>query len=128
MKKGEDTYTSIGGMYLHFECDEIIVEALNEASALHTSYIGSEHVLLAILKNSSYPITKVLNGYGIYYQTIKNELYYLEEENFNGYSPVIKEILSQCKNSTDMILYFMKKEDCVAGMLLKQYKIEAVFH
>lgn len=114
---------------MHIECDEIIVEALNEASSMHTTYIGSEHVLLAILKNTAYPITKVLNGYGVQYETIKNELYFYEEEQiYNGYSPIIKEILCTCANSTEMILHFLSREDCVASILLKQYKIKAVLH
>ena len=37
-------------------------------------YVGSEHLLLAILHNEQLSITKILNNYNLTYEKYKNEI------------------------------------------------------
>ena len=55
------------------EAREIIVIAKEEMTELKHPYIGSEHLLLAILKNKN-NVSKKLNKYGITYDLVKKEI------------------------------------------------------
>ena len=105
------------------------MDALKEAEDLHNTYIGSEHILLSILKNDTLGYAQLLNAYGMYYGDIKNELFLFNEmdslgKQLHGYSPVVEEILLWCDDSASMLLYMLKEKDCLASVLLRQYKIE----
>ena len=47
------------------ESQKILVDAKKEMYELRHPYVGSEHLLLAILNHSNLEITKFLNDYGI---------------------------------------------------------------
>lgn len=56
------------------EVQKILVLAKKEMSLLKHPYVGSEHLLLAILHNDNLDITKFLNKYNINYSSFKNEV------------------------------------------------------
>lgn len=53
---------------------KLIIDAKLEMYELKHPYVGSEHLLLAILKNNKLDVTKMLNSYGINYKRFKDEL------------------------------------------------------
>lgn len=56
------------------ESHGLIVAAKKEMLRLKHPYVGSEHLLLAILKNTDLEETKKLNFYGITYEKVYKEL------------------------------------------------------
>lgn len=61
-------------LYFDEDAQKILSEAKREMYELKHPYVGSEHLLLAILKNKDLDITKILNSYGINYEVFKSEL------------------------------------------------------
>ena len=63
-------------MNLYFDEDsqKIIMRAKNEMFKLKHPYVGSEHLLLAILHTKSLEITDILKKYGITYDDFRNKL------------------------------------------------------
>ncbi|NBK96842.1 MAG: hypothetical protein EOM50_02260 [Erysipelotrichia bacterium] len=110
------------------EIDMIIIDAINEAGMLHQSYLGSEHLLLAILHNEHLQITKLLNAYGMTYHNVRTdivELNYYCGQLFSqqGYSHAVIDIIANCESSTSMILAIIKTQDSLANSLLTRYAI-----
>ena len=62
-------------MYNNFteEARQILMSAKNEMKELKHPYVGSEHLLLAILKSKDKIVLK-LKEYGLSYDVFKNEL------------------------------------------------------
>ncbi|ABR29904.1 Clp protease ClpX [Thermosipho melanesiensis] len=56
------------------ESAEVFVTAQEEAKELGHSYVGTEHLLLAILKLNDKNLRKMLEGYGLTYSKVKNEV------------------------------------------------------
>lgn len=81
-----------------FEAGKILKDAEEERSKLHHPYVGSEHLILAILKNES--ITKKrLNDFGLTYKQMKEELIHIvgipkKNIEVNLYTPLLKRVLS----------------------------------
>ena len=103
---------------MNFECDKIIVDALKEAGNLRNTYLGSEHLLLAILKNKDFYITQLLNAYGMYYEKIRKDILYLNYqyglgEQFEGYSPVVSSIVRKSEDAFSMVLVMLKESECI---------------
>lgn len=116
-------------MRMYRENDELIVVALKEAAELHNTYLGSEHLLLAILKNDKLAITQLLHTYGIRYHTVRNDILSLNYHcglyaKQNGYSPVVQKILSNSEDSTSLLLAMLKESDCLGTCILNQYNFE----
>ena len=61
-------------LFFDEETQKLIVEAKKEMYELKHPYVGSEHLLLAILKNENLEVTKSLLEYGINYDLFKKEL------------------------------------------------------
>lgn len=61
-------------LFFDEEAQKLIIEAKKEMLELKHPYVGSEHLLLAILKNTDLYVTKILNSYDIYYEVFKKEL------------------------------------------------------
>ena len=53
---------------------KLIEESRLEAKKLKNNYIGTEHILLASLKELSKPCEKILNTFNLNYETVKKEL------------------------------------------------------
>ena len=56
------------------ESRKVLTIAKKEMLLLKHAYIGSEHIVLAILKNKNYNVCKILNKNGIDYDGFKKEL------------------------------------------------------
>ena len=56
------------------EAQKILLMSKKEMNNLCHPYVGSEHLLLAILHNSKLGVTKFLNEYGINYDIYKEEI------------------------------------------------------
>lgn len=56
------------------ESRKVLTIAKKEMLLLKYAYIGSEHIVLAILKNKNYNVCKILNKNGIDYDGFKKEL------------------------------------------------------
>ncbi len=52
----------------------VFVTAQEEAKDLGHSYVGTEHILLAILKLNDKPLSNILEKYGLTYARVKNEV------------------------------------------------------
>ena len=77
---------------------QILKEAENERQKLSHPYVGSEHLLLAILKGDS-QTQEVLEDYGLTYQKFRQELINVvgipkKNIDVNLYTPLLKRILS----------------------------------
>jgi len=53
---------------------KVFVMAQEEAKDLGHSYVGTEHLLLAILKLNDKPLSNILERYGLTYARVKNEV------------------------------------------------------
>lgn len=60
-------------LFFDEESQKLIINAKKEMYELRHPYVGSEHLLLAIL-HSNLDVTKILNNYGINYDNFKNKL------------------------------------------------------
>ena len=79
---------------------KILVSAKKEMSLLSHPYIGTEHLLLAILKNPNSNITKKLSTYKLNYQNFKEQLieiigYGKDKNEYFLYTPLVKKIVEQ---------------------------------
>ena len=62
-------------MKKNYYLDKVIKEAETEMLKLNHPYVGSEHMLLGILKIDC-NVTKTLNSYNLTYENFKNNLQY----------------------------------------------------
>lgn len=81
-----------------FISSKILKDAEVERLNLHHPYVGSEHLLLAILKNNNEAQRK-LNEYGVSYKIFKEELINIvgipkKNIEINLYTPLLKRILA----------------------------------
>ena len=100
-------------MNLFFDEDsqKLIIDAKKEMYDLNHPYVGSEHLMLAILKNDSLEITKKLNDYGIDYNGFRNELINIvgigtKNNNWFLFTPLLKRIINNA-------MYYSKDVDKV---------------
>lgn len=118
----------------------LMKDAEKEAKEMGNSYIGSEHVLLAIMHNSTTSLAKELQKKGLYYDKLKQDLQVL----FGVAKPyvddvkqtqVVDEILEksmQLANNRNeskvdvetLIEALLHTEDCVATEMLHRYDID----
>lgn len=113
---------------MKMEVDTIVMDAINEAGLLHQTYLGSEHLLLAILKNNQFRITKLLNQHGMNYANVRNDVLELNYQygsipTTSGYSFAVIQILKKCDSSTSMIIEMLLEKDSLANSLLQRYAI-----
>ena len=81
---------------------KLLKEAEEERSELHHPYVGSEHLLLAILKGDS-KVKEILEDEGLTYQKFRQELIDIvgipkKNIEINLYTPLLKRILSNALN------------------------------
>lgn len=82
------------------DSQKIIVGAKKEMVDLRHPYVGSEHLLLAILKKTTLNITKMLNEYGVTYENFRARLidsvgYGSKENKWFLFTPLLRKVLSQ---------------------------------
>lgn len=88
-------------MNLLFDEDsqKLIVMAKKEMAELKHPYVGSEHLLLAILKNDNLEVTKLLNKYGINYLDYRKEIVKVigigtKSNNWFLFTPLLRRIIN----------------------------------
>lgn len=125
------------------EVQKVLVLAKKEMSLLKHPYVGSEHLLLAILHNDNLDITKFLNKYNINYSSFKNEVIRVIgkgsiSNNWFLFTPLLKRVLEnsilECREkninevSIDRIFVNLLEEgDGVAIRLLMGMSIDIEF-
>lgn len=89
-------------MFLNFSEDvrKCLINSKKEMTKLKHSYIGTEHLLLALLSNKELNITKIFNKYEINYMNFKNKLIDeigegIEEKHQYLYTPLLKRIIEE---------------------------------
>ncbi len=87
-------------MNLYFDeiSQKLIVNAKKEMYELKHPYVGSEHLLLALLHEDDLEVTKLLNSYGIFYDGFKEELITIvgigkKSNDWFLFTPLLKKIL-----------------------------------
>lgn len=126
-------------MFVNFseEVRHILKQAEKERADLNHPYVGSEHLLLSLLKNSK--LKEVFEKRGLTYNKFKNKLIDIvgvgtKKSEFILYTPLLKRILENSiiearednnKNVTPEILVIsiLDSEEGVANSILKSLKI-----
>lgn len=114
--------------------------AEQEAKDMGNNYIGSEHLLLAILKDTSTPLSKLLSAQGMYYFQLKEDLmvlFGLKDQNVEEIqiTQVVDDILEramtlarkkqeQVMNVESLTLALLQTSSCVATEILHRYDID----
>ena len=80
------------------EARKVLIRAKKEMTELKHPYVGSEHLLLAILKDKNSSITKKLNLYGLEYEKFKKEIINIvgvgsEVNEWYLYTPLLKKVI-----------------------------------
>lgn len=118
----------------------VISSSLALAKELGHTYIGSEHLLLGILSDSSSSATKLLNGRGVTFADTKKRIIELvgmgckSTLSTEDMTPTCKKVLmsssSQVKSTlynfigTEHILLALLKEDCVGTRLIEAVGVD----
>ncbi len=74
IKAGNSTNSQLGNIPLVKQAERALKITYLEAKLFRSNMIGTEHLLLAVLKDQDSVVTKVLQQYGIDYDTVKHEL------------------------------------------------------
>ena len=77
------------------ESQKILLGAKKEMKQLKNPYVGSEHLLLAILDNKELDLTKKLNSYNLTYKNFRDEIVKVigtskESNDWYLYTPLLK--------------------------------------
>ncbi len=80
------------------EAQKVLLQSKEEMQSLSHPYVGSEHLLLAILKEEDEPLTRQLKSYNITYERFKKELIKVvgigkNKSNWFLYTPLLKRVL-----------------------------------
>lgn len=114
-------------------------DAQKEAKDMGNNYIGSEHVLLAIIKDSSTSFSKLLAAQGIFYYQLKEDLmvlFGLKDKDVSKVSitQVVEDILQRSMklvnerkgksiDADSLTLALLQSESCVAIEILNRYDL-----
>lgn len=125
---------------LNKQVSTIMEGAEQEAKDMGNNYIGSEHLLLAILKDTSTPLSKLLSAQGMYYFQLKEDLmvlFGLKDQNVEEIqiTQVVDDILEramtlarkkqeQVMNVESLTLALLQTSSCVATEILHRYDID----
>lgn len=128
-------------MNLFFDEDsqKLIVCAKEEMFKLKHPYVGSEHLMLAILKNNTLGVTKCLNDYGISYEVFRDALIKSigignKSNEWFLFTPLLKSILnnaiyyskdnSGCVTPNCLLISILQEGDGVANRILISLNID----
>jgi ATP-dependent Clp protease ATP-binding subunit ClpC len=81
MPQGVKSRTNIGNIPLVKQAEKALKITYLEAKFFNSAVIGTEHLLLAILKDDDSLATQVLKSYNIDYQSVKEELEFMNNQN-----------------------------------------------
>lgn len=112
----------------------IIEEAKNISQTMNHSYIGTEHLILAILKSKGIMASDVLNKHGVTYENMEkivSEIVIIDEsDQFAGFTPRVKRIFENSIQASrnlgntyvgaeHILLSILLEEDCIASIIIK---------
>lgn len=115
------------------ESQKIIVGAKKEMFELKHPYVGSEHLLLSILKEKNLEITKILNEYGITYELFREELVKVvgvgsKSNEWFLFTPLLKRIINnatysskdenKCVSPYNLFVSILQEGDGIANRIL----------
>lgn len=122
------------------ESQKVLLNAKKEMSSLKHPYVGSEHLLLAILSNVDIEVTTKLNDYNITYHNFKDEVVKVIGKGTLAnqwflYTPLLKRIIEgatiECKENKDkevtpthLFLSLLEEGDGVAIRILMGMNID----
>ncbi|MEG2351276.1 MAG: ATP-dependent Clp protease ATP-binding subunit [Bacilli bacterium] len=127
-------------MFVNFneETQHILKQAGKEMMELNHPYVGSEHLLLAILKETN-SLTEKLKAYHLTYEVFKEKLISLIGKGSNSskfilYTPLLKKVLENAVseareennsivNPEILIISILDEEDGIAFSILKSLRI-----
>lgn len=125
---------------LNTQVSAILDTAREEAREMGNNYVGSEHLLLAILKDTATPLSRLLCAQGVYYFQLKEDLmvlFGLEDQDVEELqiTQVVDDILergmslSSRKQNTMMdvdslTLALLQTNSCVATEILHRYDVD----
>lgn len=114
--------------------------ARQEAKDMGNNYIGSEHLLLAILKDTNAPLSKLLSSQGMYYFQLKEDLmvlFGLKDQNIEEIqvTQIVDSILDKAMDYANenqskqmdvesLSLALLHMPSCVATEILHRYDID----
>lgn len=121
------------------EAQKVLLMAKKEMVDLCHPYVGSEHLLLAILHNEQLSITKILNDYNLTYEKYKNEIIKVigvgkSTNSWFLYTPLLKRVIENaiydCKDDDDIVtveklfMSLLEEGDGVANRILMGMNID----
>ena len=125
---------------LNTQVSAILDTAREEAREMGNNYVGSEHLLLAILKDTATPLSRLLFAQGVYYFQLKEDLmvlFGLKDQDVEELqiTQVVDDILergmslSSRKQNTMMdvdslTLALLQTNSCVATEILHRYDVD----
>lgn len=125
---------------LNTQVSAILDTAREEARVMGNNYVGSEHLLLAILKDTATPLSRLLCAQGVYYFQLKEDLmvlFGLKDQDVEELqiTQVVDDILergmslSSRKQNTMMdvdslTLALLQTNSCVATEILHRYDVD----
>lgn len=92
------------------ETRKALIQSKNEMKKLKHPYVGSEHLLLALLKNKNYSVTTVLNKFDIDYEKFRKKVIEIigigkSENDWYLYTPLLKRVIEEaillCKENNE---------------------------
>lgn len=114
--------------------EELLGKARVEAEDMGNNYIGTEHLLLAIMKDSSSILSKQLEIEGISYFELKEDLSVLfglqdGKVKCQKTSSIVDDIINHCKDEygkidIDLISLSLLETGCVAKEILDKYGVD----
>ncbi len=124
---------------MNHQVQSILENAHKEAKEMGNNYIGSEHLLLSIIKDKNTVLSHILREQGIYYYQIKEDLMILfgiKEQAIQEtkVTQVVEEILEEAKNlairdkkqvvdADTLSIALLKTNDCVGNEILHRYDV-----
>ncbi len=126
-------------LFFDEDCQQIIIEAKQEMLQLNHPYVGSEHLVLSILKREDLDVTRLLHQYSITYDDFRNKL--IESVGIGNsnnqwflFTPMLRKILSDASNlySKDfglvtpysLFMTILKEGDGVANRILLSMNVD----
>lgn len=125
--------------YFDEDSQKIIIDAKKEMFDLKHPYVGSEHLLLAILKHIELEVTQTLNLYNISYDSFRNELISVvgigsKSNDWFLFTPLLKRILNNAstysKNNNGVVqpnhllLSIIQEGDGIASRILMGMNVD----
>lgn len=126
-------------LFFDEESQKLIINAKKEMYQLNHPYVGSEHLMLALLNNTDLEITRILNSYGINYDKFREELISVvgvgsKSNNWFLFTPLLRRIINNAAYySKDrerivtpyhLLISILQEGDGVANRILMSMNID----